>query len=1229
MKQKTMGAMHKCLSLLLAAAMFLTMQGMPVDAQTAEHQTRVQREMPANPVHHCDKEDGHADTTDWSYVYFGSYPQAEVTGDALTAAITEAPYDVNGDAWVNGTKYRRISKDDTTYDGYFGDSDYRYFKFERIKWRVLQNDGSTLFVLADLALDCRRYYEPEGPITWEDCELRSWLNDFFYRTAFSSQEQEAIVEQTVVNDKNPYYGTEGGNNTRDKVYFLSNGEVLDPSYGFCSKWDSLSVSRRLKPSEYAYVMGAASEKDGNYDGAENCVWWLRSPGIDTIHASDVSETGFVNLPGSYMYNYLVGVAPALHINLSSDLWLTEDDGSSGEGGGGGGDVATDIMTDYKTDVISFTENKGTLNSMKHLCIDSYFPNSVYVHENDAAFANNISMDLSDVYYRDMDGWKEIFSAATSKEEAEKILAALLQSCQSDVERLAMAKNAEKYAKYFVAGLKEYVKSDAVISSVGNQDIEKMLNIVTEQKVEELLIAGEYGKLPEELQRLGGYSQDAEIVKALEGYMGSETLAGILSNGLIFLGEGLAITSITQDTFPYLYRLESLMDADDMYSEMLLYLQGNCSYGGLKDAAGELYNAVHGAYEEQAGNVSAALKNTIVGNAFDAIVDRTVAALPYGEIIKKGFGWGADISNLVFQTDDVQKLKDNMRVVAYIGNCLSVWTLDNQKKFFTVLTDSEKNMYARKFYYGLYMLSNTRIMGEDALQRMFTESDKRWSKYYTLSLQMFSTLDAFKQSIFTGNMKEALATVIVSCPVDVMLYDEDGTQVLLAEDGKESSGCVGDVYYYVKYHKVDDDYVKIFCFPDNRRYTIKCVGRNLGTVDSSITNITEEGQADRRYFENVAVEKDTVITIDSVSTDSDSYTVEDPSTGELKTGAFQSEPELFVPATGVTLSDNKLVLKAGSSKLLTATVLPDNATEKKVIWNSSDESVAAVNSEGVVTAIAEGNATISCSTLDDMDKTVSCEVEVVPLDTECTGEHTWDDGRVTSFPTCTKRGEKEYACTVCGVTRKELLEKASHAYEINTTKATTASNGSIIEKCRVCGDIKSSRGISAVKSVSLKSSYTYDGKEKRPSVTVLDSSGKVVGNSNYTVAYENNKEIGRATVTVVLKGNYAGIIFKSFEILPRGTSISGKISARSKGLQVKWKKQKKNITGYEVQYSTNRKFNKKATVTKIVKKKSATKLTVRNLKPEKKYYVRVRTYKTVKGKNYCSAWSKSRTVVTGK
>ena len=82
-----------------------------------------------NPVHHCVTIEGDADYTDWSYVYFGSYPQSEVIGDELTTAIIKANYDDNGDAWVKGKKYRRICTD----SGY---SNYKYFRWERIKWKV-------------------------------------------------------------------------------------------------------------------------------------------------------------------------------------------------------------------------------------------------------------------------------------------------------------------------------------------------------------------------------------------------------------------------------------------------------------------------------------------------------------------------------------------------------------------------------------------------------------------------------------------------------------------------------------------------------------------------------------------------------------------------------------------------------------------------------------------------------------------------------------------------------------------------------------------------------------------------------------------------------------------------------------------------------------------------------------------------------------------------------------
>lgn len=336
MKKKQTKLTAKTISLLLALAMLLTMQGVPAlaemagEAASAEH-TRETREMPKNPVHTCTKKDDCTDMTEWSYVYFGSYPQTEVTGDALTAAITGASYDVNGDAWVNGTKYRRISKSDTNYDGYFGDSEFRYFKWERIKWRVLNVNNSTMFVAADKGLDCKDYNEEVTSVTWENCTLRNWLNNDFYGMAFGSREQGAIVSQTVVNEDNPYHNVEGGSDTTDKVYLLSLSEVRNLDYGFCED-GTWSVSRRVKASDYAHARGAY---------AENCTWWLRSPGCYTDFAAYVDSYGVVNSHGIDVNVDGDVCVPALHINLSSDLWSVADDGTSGggEGGGAGTDPA--------------------------------------------------------------------------------------------------------------------------------------------------------------------------------------------------------------------------------------------------------------------------------------------------------------------------------------------------------------------------------------------------------------------------------------------------------------------------------------------------------------------------------------------------------------------------------------------------------------------------------------------------------------------------------------------------------------------------------------------------------------------------------------------------------------------------------------------------------------------------------------------------------------------------
>lgn len=156
------------------------------------------------------------------------------------------------------------------------------------------------------------------------------------------------------------------------------------------------------------------------------------------------------------------------------------------------------------------------------------------------------------------------------------------------------------------------------------------------------------------------------------------------------------------------------------------------------------------------------------------------------------------------------------------------------------------------------------------------------------------------------------------------------------------------------------------------------------------------------------------------------------------------------------------------------------------------------------------------------------------------------------------------------------------------------------------------------------SLTYNGKARTPGVTVL-ANGTPVAESMYDVTYAaGRKAVGTYKITVRMKGMYAGTNSASFDIVPKGATIS-KPKAAKKALTAKWKPQKskmstKRIAGYQVQASLKKSFKsgvKKKTV-KGYKKKS---VKIKKLKSRKTYYVRVRTYMKVKGKTYYSKWSK--------
>lgn len=163
-------------------------------------------------------------------------------------------------------------------------------------------------------------------------------------------------------------------------------------------------------------------------------------------------------------------------------------------------------------------------------------------------------------------------------------------------------------------------------------------------------------------------------------------------------------------------------------------------------------------------------------------------------------------------------------------------------------------------------------------------------------------------------------------------------------------------------------------------------------------------------------------------------------------------------------------------------------------------------------------------------------------------------------------------------------------------------------------------------VSSISHKTYNGKQQKPNITVKYGNTTLKKNTDYKVSYDSNKNVGKGTIKITGIGKYTGSKTVTFQIVPKNTSIS-KLTAKSKGFKVTWKKQTTQTTGYQIQYSTSSQFKNAKTVT--ISKNKTTSRTVTKLSKKKKYYVRIRTYKTINKTKYYSSWSKAKTVTTKK
>ena len=199
---------------------------------------------------------------------------------------------------------------------------------------------------------------------------------------------------------------------------------------------------------------------------------------------------------------------------------------------------------------------------------------------------------------------------------------------------------------------------------------------------------------------------------------------------------------------------------------------------------------------------------------------------------------------------------------------------------------------------------------------------------------------------------------------------------------------------------------------------------------------------------------------------------------------------------------------------------------------------------------------------------------------------------------------------------------SNNTKVGTAKVTITGKGNYTGSVSKTYSIKNNFKKATISGISNKS---YTGKNITQSITVKYNGKTLKNGTDYTVSYSSNKNIGTATVKVTGKGSYAGTITKTFKINPAKQEIQ-KLTAKSKAFFVDWA-QKGSATGYEIQYATNSKFTSAKKVT--IKNNKTDKTTVSKLSGKKKYYVRVRSYTTVKGTKYYGAWSASKSVTTKK
>jgi len=173
---------------------------------------------------------------------------------------------------------------------------------EPLAWKVLDVQDGRALVITEKCPDAIPYHAVLTDITWENSDIRKWLNGEFYQKVFSASEKDLVIQVRLDNPDNAKYPTRGGNSTEDRVFLLSNDEVV--------RYFPEVSSRTCAPAPLAVLHRARRDRDNG-----NVGWWTRTPGFFQGYASYVLSTGDLGVIGHFADFEDNTVRPAMWIRI--------------------------------------------------------------------------------------------------------------------------------------------------------------------------------------------------------------------------------------------------------------------------------------------------------------------------------------------------------------------------------------------------------------------------------------------------------------------------------------------------------------------------------------------------------------------------------------------------------------------------------------------------------------------------------------------------------------------------------------------------------------------------------------------------------------------------------------------------------------------------------------------------------------------------------------------------